>query len=225
MKKDLLSVYDLQILDFELIFEKAARLKKMLRDRHTYAPLKGKTIGMIFDKPSTRTRISFEVGIYQLGGMSLFLSSQDTQSARGESVADTARIMSRYLDGVIIRTFSHRFVEEFAGYAAIPVINGLTDLLHPCQILSDLFTITEKKGTYENLKIAYIGDGNNIANSWIDAAARLPFYLALACPEGYEPDVRIMERGGGDAEKGITICRNPFDAVRDADVVYTDVWA
>jgi ornithine carbamoyltransferase len=225
MKKDLLSVYDLQVLDFELIFEKAARLKKMLRGRHTYAPLKGKTLGMIFDKPSTRTRISFEVGIYQLGGTSLFLSSQDTQSARGESVADTAKIMSRYLDGVIIRTFSHRCVEEFAGYATIPVINGLTDLLHPCQILSDLFTIKEKKGTYENLKIAYIGDGNNIANSWIDAAARLPFHLALACPEGYEPDRDILERGRREAEQGVTLYRNPSDAVRDADVVYTDVWA
>ena len=225
MKKDLLSVYDLQVLDFELIFEKAKKLKKMLRDGHTYAPLKGKTLGMIFDKPSTRTRISFEVGMYQLGGMALFLSSRDTQSARGESIADTARIMSRYLDGAMIRTYSQSSVEEFARYATIPVINGLTDLLHPCQILSDLFTIIEKKGTYENLKIAYVGDGNNIANSWINAAARLPFHLALACPEGYEPDTSILERGRREAEKGITLYRNPFEAVRDADVIYTDVWA
>jgi len=225
MKKDILSVYDLQVLDFELIFEKAKKLKKMLRDGHTYAPLKGKTLGMIFDKPSTRTRISFEVGMYQLGGMAVFLSSRDTQSARGESIADTARIMSRYLDGIMIRTYSQSSVEEFAGYATIPVINGLTDLLHPCQILSDLFTIIEKKGTYENLKIAYVGDGNNIANSWINAAARLPFHLALACPEGYEPDTGILERGRRDAERGVTLYRNPCDVVRDADVVYTDVWA
>jgi len=225
MKKDLLSVYDLQVLDFELIFEKAKKLKKMLRDGHTYAPLKGKTLGMIFDKPSTRTRISFEVGMYQLGGMAVFLSSRDTQSARGESIADTAKIMSRYLDGIMIRTYSQSSVEEFAGYATIPVINGLTDLLHPCQILSDLFTIIEKKGTYENLKIAYVGDGNNIANSWINAAARLPFHLALACPEGYEPDTGILERGRRDAERGVTLYRNPCDVVRDADVVYTDVWA
>jgi len=225
MKKDLLSVYDLQVLDFELIFEKAKKLKKMLRDGHTYAPLKGKTLGMIFDKPSTRTRISFEVGMYQLGGMAVFLSSRDTQSARGESIADTARIMSRYLDGIMIRTYSQSSVEEFAGYATIPVINGLTDLLHPCQILSDLFTIIEKKGTYENLKIAYVGEGNNIANSWINAAARLPFHLALACPEGYEPDTGILERGRRDAERGVTLYRNPCDVVRDADVVYTDVWA
>jgi ornithine carbamoyltransferase len=224
MKKDLLSVYDLQVLDFELIFEKAKKLKKMLRDGHTYEPLKGKTLGMIFDKPSTRTRISFEVGMYQLGGMALFLSSRDTQSARGESIADTAKIMSRYLDGIMIRTYSQSSVEEFAGYATIPVINGLTDLLHPCQILSDLFTIIEKKGTYENLKIAYVGDGNNIANSWINAAARLPFHLALACPEGYEPDTGILERGRREAEKGITLCHNPFEAVRETDVIYTDVW-
>jgi len=225
MKKDLLSLYDLQVLDFELIFEKAKKLKKMLRDGHTYTPLKGKTLGMIFDKPSTRTRISFEVGMYQLGGMALFLSSRDTQSARGESIADTARIMSRYLDGAMIRTYSQSSVEEFARYATIPVINGLTDLLHPCQILSDLFTIIEKKGTYENLKIAYVGDGNNIANSWINAAARLPFHLALACPEGYEPDTGILERGRREAEKGVALYRNPFEAVRDADVIYTDVWA
>ncbi|MDI6777463.1 MAG: ornithine carbamoyltransferase [Syntrophales bacterium] len=225
MKKDLLSVYDLQVLDFELIFERTHRLKKMLRDGHIYTPLKGKTLGMIFDKPSTRTRISFEVGMYQLGGMALFLSSRDTQSGRGEIIADTARIMSRYLDGIMIRTYSQSSVEEFARYATIPVINGLTDLLHPCQILSDLFTIIEKKGNYENLKIAYVGDGNNIANSWIDAAARLPFHLALACPEGYEPDAGILERGKREAEKGITLYRNPFEAVQDADVIYTDVWA
>ena len=217
-------VYDLQILDFELIFERAKRLKKMLRDGHTYTSLKGKTLGMIFDKPSTRTRISFEVGMYQLGGMALFLSSRDTQLGRGEIIADTARIMSRYLDGIMIRTYSQNSVEEFARYATIPVINGLTDLLHPCQILSDLFTIIEKRGSYEGLKIAYVGDGNNIANSWIEAAATLPFHLALACPEGYGPDADILKRGRGEAEKGITLCRDPLDAVQDADVVYTDVW-
>ncbi len=141
---------------------------------------------MIFDKSSTRTRISFEVGMFQLGGIALFLSSRDTQIGRGETIADTARIMSRYLDGIMIRTYAQEAVEEFARYATIPVINGLTDLLHPCQILSDLFTIMEKKGTYEGLKIAYIGDGNNMANSWLNAAARLPFRLALACPENYD---------------------------------------
>ena len=223
MKKDLLRLYDLQVLDFALIFEKAAELKKMLRDGHTYTPLMGKALGMIFDKPSTRTRISFEVGMYQLGGIALFLSSRDTQAGRGETIADTARIMSRYLDGIMIRTYSQSSVEEFAKYATIPVINGLTDILHPCQILSDLFTIIEKKGGYEGLKIAYLGDGNNIANSWIEAAARLPFHLALACPEGYEPDAAILERGRKEAE--ITLTHDPYAAVHNADVVYTDVWA
>src|SRR5665647_1217612 len=192
MKKDLLSEYDLERADFESIFEGAHRLKRLLREGKEHPLLKGKTLGMIFDKSSTRTRISFEVGMFQLGGISLFLSNRDTQLGRGEIIADSARIMSRYLDGIMIRTFTQDSVEEFARYATIPVINGLTDLSHPCQILSDLFTIKEKKGSYERLKIAYIGDGNNIANSWIEAAAKLPIQLALACPKGYEPDREIM---------------------------------
>jgi ornithine carbamoyltransferase len=224
MKKDLLSVYDLDRKDIEVIFQNAVRLKKMHQEGKTYTPLTGKTLGMIFEKSSTRTRISFEVGMYQLGGMALFLSSHDTQLGRGESIADTAKIMSRYLNGVMIRTFSQELVEEFARYATIPVINGLTDIQHPCQILCDIFTIMEQKNHYEGLKIAYIGDGNNIANSWIDAAARLPFQLALACPEDFEPDRHILERGVKEAEQNIIVYRNPVDAVRDADVVYTDVW-
>ncbi len=224
MKKDLLSIYDLDRQDIEVIFQNAFRLKKMQQEGKTYTPLTGKTLGMIFEKSSTRTRISFEVGMYQLGGMALFLSSHDTQLGRGESVADTARIMSRYLNGVMIRTFSQELVEEFARYATIPVINGLTDIQHPCQILCDIFTIVEKKNHYDGLKIAYIGDGNNIANSWIDAAARLPFQLALACPDGFEPDRHILERGVKEAEQSIIVYRDPVDAVRDADVVYTDVW-
>jgi ornithine carbamoyltransferase len=179
---------------------------------------------MIFDKSSTRTRISFEVGIYQLGGMALFLNNRDTQVGRGEDISDTARVMSRYLDAVVIRTYSQSFVEDFARYATIPVINGLTDEQHPCQILSDLFTIKEKKGRYEGLKVAYVGDGNNVANSWIDAAAGLPIRLSLACPEKYEPEEAILERGTKKAEGGITLYRNPADAVKDADVIYTDVW-
>lgn len=224
MKKDLLSVYDLDREDIRIIFQNAVKLKKMQQDGETYTPLKGKTLGMIFDKSSTRTRISFEVGMYQLGGLALFLSSRDTQLGRGENIPDTARIMSRYLNGIMIRTYSQELVEEVARHSTIPVINGLTDLEHPCQILSDLFTVMEKKGDYKGLKIAYIGDGNNIANSWIDAAARLPFQLAFACPEGYEPDQSILERGMREAEKGITVYRDPVDAVHDADVVYTDVW-
>jgi ornithine carbamoyltransferase len=224
MKKDLLSEYDLERADYERIIEKAHRLKRLHREGREHASLKGKTLGMIFDKSSTRTRISFEVGMYQLGGIALFLSNRDTQLGRGEIIADSARIMSRYLNGIMIRTFSQASVEEFARYATIPVINGLTDLLHPCQLLSDLFTITEKRGGYEGLKIAYVGDGNNMANSWINAAAKLPFHLDLACPEGYDPDSAILERGIAEAPAGVALCRDPVEAVRDADVIYTDVW-
>ena len=224
MKKDFLSVYDLDRADFEVIFEKAYKLKKMLKEGIPHTPLSGKTLGMIFEKSSTRTRISFEVGIYQLGGMALFLSSRDTQLGRGEDIPDTARVMSRYLDAVVIRTYSQQFVEEFARYATIPVINGLTDREHPCQIVSDLFTVKEKKGSFAGLKVAYVGDGNNVANSWIDAAARLPFQISLACPEKYEPDAEILERAMKGAGKGISVHRDPFDAVKDADVIYTDVW-
>jgi len=224
MKKDLLSEYDLERSDYKCIFENAQRLKRLLQEGKTYSPLKGKTLGMIFDKSSTRTRISFEVGMYQLGGVALFLSSRDIQLGRGEIIADTARIMSRYLNGIMIRTFSQTSVVEFARYATIPVINGLTDLLHPCQILSDLFTIIEKRGGYEGLKIAYVGDGNNMANSWINAAAKLPFHLDLACPDGYDPDAAIMKRGMAEAPAGVVLNRDPKEAVRDADVVYTDVW-
>jgi ornithine carbamoyltransferase len=225
MKKDFLSLYNLERADFEAVFEKADKVKKMLKAGVSHTPLSGKTLGMIFDKSSTRTRISFEVGIYQLGGMALFLNNRDTQIGRGEDISDTAKVMSRYLDAVVIRTYSQSFVENFARYATIPVINGLTDQQHPCQILSDLFTIVEKKGKYKGLKIAYVGDGNNVANSWIDAAARLPIQLSLACPEKYEPDRDILHRAMKRTKGGITVYRNPADAVMDADVIYTDVWA
>jgi ornithine carbamoyltransferase len=225
MKKDLLNFHDLTADDFALIWEKAAKLKKDLKKGCPHASLQGKTLGMIFDKSSTRTRISFEVGMYQLGGIALFLSSRDTQIGRGESVADTARMVSVYLNGIMIRTFAQEAVEEFARYASIPVINGLTDLLHPCQILSDLFTIKEKKGSYEGIKVAYIGDGNNVANSWIEAAAKLPFELALACPEGYDPDKDVMAKAMPVAKKEIKIHRAPAAAAKDADILYTDVWA
>jgi ornithine carbamoyltransferase len=225
LKKDFLSVYDLTRKDFDRIFSHAATLKAMLKDGIIYQPLAGKTLGMIFDKSSTRTRLSFEAGMYQLGGLAIYLNSRDTQLGRGETIADTARIVSRYLDAVMIRTFAQESVEEFARHATIPIINGLTDLMHPCQIVSDLFTIVEKTGTYEGLKIAYVGDGNNMANSWIDAAAKLPFKLTLACPKGYDPDARILERGRKKAPRGVSLFRDPVQAVKNADVVYTDVWA
>jgi ornithine carbamoyltransferase len=225
MKKDILSLYHLTQEDFDAIFCNAARLKKMLKNGVPHTSLTGKTLGMIFDKSSTRTRISFEVGMYQLGGVALFLATRDTQLGRGENIADTARVMSRYLNAIMIRTYTQESVEEFAKYATIPVINGLTDLLHPCQILSDIFTIVEKKGTYEGIKVAYIGDGNNVANTWIEAATKLPLYLSLGCPKGFEPDSNILKRGMKEALMGIKLHHDPLEAVAGADVVYTDVWA
>ena len=225
MKKDLLSIYDLDAADFSEIFTRAQLLKNLLRRGIAHESLRGKTLGMFFDKSSTRTRLSFEAGIHQLGGAGIFLSRRDIQLGRGEPLSDTALIMSRYIDGIMIRTFDQAMVEEFARHATIPVINGLTDLLHPCQVLSDLFTIMEKKGGYEGLKIAYVGDGNNMTNSWINAAARLPFHLSMACPEGYDPDKSILKRGIREAKEGIELLRSPGDAVLGADVIYTDVWA
>ena len=225
MKKDLLTISDLEhSADFTMLFERARDLKDKQKRGIVYHPLQGKTLGMIFYKSSTRTRLSFEVGMYQLGGIAIFLSNRDIQLGRGETIEDTARIMSRYLDGIMIRTFSQQEVEDLARYADIPVINGLTDLCHPCQILSDIFTVIEKKGDYKGLTFAYIGDGNNIANTWIEAAVRLPFKLKLACPEGYEPDATIMARGKREALEGVSLYRDPLEAAEDADVLYTDVW-
>jgi ornithine carbamoyltransferase len=224
MKKDLLSLYELDPGDFQLIFEKAQALKDCQKKGIRHEILKGKTLGMIFYKSSTRTRLSFEVGMYQLGGIAIFLSNRDIQLGRGETIPDTARIMSRYLSGIMIRTFSQESIEEFASYATIPVINGLTDLFHPCQILADLFTIIEAKGSFENLTVAYIGDGNNVANTWIDAAAKLPIHLKLACPEGYDPDQGVLERAKKEAAKGVELFRDPAVAAVNADVIYTDVW-
>ncbi len=186
-------------------------------------PLAGKTRAMIFAKSSTRTRVSFEVGMYQLGGHALFLSSRDIQLGRGEPIKDTARVMSRYVDGVMIRTFAHRDVEEWAAHATVPVINGLTDLLHPCQLLADMFTVQETIGDLENRVVAWIGDGNNMANSWLNAAATLGFELRLACPEGYEPDSDILR--AAEAKTKVTVTRDLQEAVSGAHVVNTDVWA
>ncbi len=225
MKKDLLSLYYLEKEDFGEIIERAKGLKKALREGKPTSPLAGKILGLLFDKSSTRTRLSFETGIFQLGGTSTFMSRRDIQLGRGETIEDTARVMSRYLDGIVIRTFEQDLVEEFARWADISVINGLTDLLHPCQILSDLLTIEEKKGGYEDLVIAYVGDGNNVANSWINAAARIPIDLRLACPEGYDPDMEILTRAKKESKKGIGLFRSASEAVDGADVIYTDVWA
>ncbi|MEP7175898.1 MAG: ornithine carbamoyltransferase [Gemmatimonadales bacterium] len=202
------------------LFDLAARMKRRdYRDK----PLAGRTLGMIFVKSSTRTRVSFEVGAFQLGGHALFLSSRDIQLGRGEPIRDTARVLSRYLDGIMIRTFDHADVEELARYGSIPVINGLTDLLHPCQVLADLFTVRECLGGWDGMAVAWVGDGNNMANSWINAAGRLGFELRLACPEGYRPDAGILERNQSLAK--ILVTADPREAVRGAHVVTTDVWA
>ncbi len=202
------------------LFDLAARMKS---GAYREKPLAGRTLGMIFAKSSTRTRVSFEVGAYQLGGHALFLSSRDIQLGRGEPIRDTARVLSRYLDGIMIRTFDHADIEELAKYGSIPVINGLTDLLHPCQVLADLMTVRESLGGWDGRAIAWIGDGNNMANSWINAAGSLGFELRLACPEGYRPSPEILARNQAKAK--ILLTADPREAARGAHVVTTDVWA
>ena len=216
----------LAIPDFERdeLYDLLSLARSMKTGTYSARPLAGKTLGMIFEKSSTRTRVSFEVGTFQLGGHALFLSSRDIQLGRGEPIRDTARVLSRYVDGIMIRTFGHDTVEELARYASIPVINGLTDLLHPCQIVADLLTVQEEFGAdLAGVKIAWVGDGNNMANSWLNAAYRFGFELRLACPEGYRPDPQILARAQGAAN--IVLTDDPRAAVAGADVVNTDVWA
>ncbi|HEY7683578.1 MAG TPA: ornithine carbamoyltransferase [Gemmatimonadales bacterium] len=218
-KRDFLAVSDFSRPELEQLFQLAGRMKRgEYRDR----PLAGKTLAMIFGKTSTRTRVSFEIGVYQLGGHALFLSSRELQLGRGEPSRDTARVLSRYVDGIMIRTYQHTEVEEFARFATVPVINGLTDLLHPCQVLADVLTMREEFGSSDGKVVAWIGDGNNMANSWLDAAGLLGFELRLACPEGYEPNRAIFERNA--ARTRISITELPEEAVAGADVVTTDVW-
>jgi ornithine carbamoyltransferase len=221
MHKDFLQIPDFSKDEIVALFDLADRMKAGKYDKK---PLAGKSLAMIFMKSSTRTRVSFEVGTYQLGGHALFLSPRDVQLGRGEPIADTARVLSRYVDGVMIRTFAHQDIEELAKYADVPVINGLTDLVHPCQVLADLLTVRQhvtKK--LEELAIAWIGDGNNMANSWINAAYRFGFELRIACPEGYEPADHLVERARKSAK--ILITRDPAEAAKGANVVNTDVWA
>ncbi len=215
-----LAIPDFSKAELFATFDLAGRMKA---GDYREKPLLGKTLGMIFAKSSTRTRVSFEVGAYQLGGHALFLSSRDIQLGRGEPIRDTARVLSRYLDGIMIRTYAHADVEELAGFGSIPVINGLTDLLHPCQVMADLLTVREALGGWDGKVIAWVGDGNNMANSWINAAGSLGFELRLACPTGYEPDADILQRNQKKAT--ITVTTDPKEAVRGAHVVNTDVWA
>jgi len=225
MIKHLLSLNDFSKEELAGFVSRALELKEQRRNGVSHHLLVGRTIGLVFEKPSTRTRVSFESAMYGLGGQVIFLSARDTQLARSEPLKDMARVMSRYVDGMVVRTFGQHVVEELARYATVPVINALTDLHHPCQVLSDVMTVVEKKGPVEALKIAWVGDGNNMANSWIQAAARFGFELTLACPEGYEPNEAIIKAAQRDAVRPITLLREPVDAVRDADVVNVDVWA
>ena len=225
MLKHLLTLSDLSKTDFETFLERAMELKKRQKQGTANRSLGGKTLGLLFDKPSTRTRASFEAAMVQLGGAPLFISSKDTQMSRDEPIKDTARVLSRYFDGLAIRTFSQNTIEEFADAATIPVINALTDAYHPCQILSDLLTVLQKKRVFDNLKIAWIGDGHNMAHSWINAAAIMGFKLTLACPQDYFPDKKILDAAVKKNPDAITMTSDPVEAARDADVINTDVWA
>ncbi|MBF0231023.1 MAG: ornithine carbamoyltransferase [Desulfamplus sp.] len=240
MKKDILSLLDLEVDDFTYLFQRAIELKKRFKQGIVDRPLIGKSIGLIFDKKSTRTRVSFETAMIQLGGTPIYIRSTDTQISRNEPVEDTARVLSRYIDALVMRTFDHKLVQQFAKASTIPVINALTDYSHPCQILSDIMTIIEFKGSYEGKKIVWIGDGNNVANSWVNAASVLDLNLVIATPEGYGIKEYVKESSNskrcsrsakyGDlkscskSESTIIFTNDPIEAVKDADVVYTDVW-
>lgn len=226
--RDFLMLGDFSQTELLYLIDLAIELKQKQKSGIAHHVLQGKTVGLIFEKSSTRTRVSFEVGIYQLGGQGLFLSGNDLQIGRGETILDTAQTLSRYLDGIMIRTFEHRKVVELARGATIPVINGLTDLSHPCQALADFQTIYEQKGTFENVKLAYIGDGNNMVHSLMMGAAKLGVHMSIATPEGYEPDADIIAQTMAVAEDTgakIIVCRDPKEAIAGADFVYTDVWA
>ena len=224
MQKDLLKLLDLTPADIVKILDTADQMKYNQKHGLTHHYLEGKTLAMIFEKNSTRTRVSFETGMFQLGGHALFLSGKESQIGRGEPIEDTARVLSRYCDGIMIRTFGQAEVETLAKYADIPVINGLTDFAHPCQVLADLMTIREHKSRLEGLKLCYVGDGNNMANSLIVGGLKVGMEVAVACPEGYDPDPKVLEFAK-DCGGKFTLCRDPKEAAAGADALFTDVWA
>ena len=225
MKKDLLKLLDLSREEITEILNIADQLKYEKKHGIAQKHLEGKTLAMIFEKNSTRTRVSFEAGMFQLGGHALFLSGKESQIGRGEPIQDTARVLSRYCDGIMIRTFGQDEVEQLAQYATVPVINGLTDFCHPCQVLADLLTVREHKAVLEGLKLCYIGDGNNMANSLIVGGLKMGMEVAAACPEGYDPDPQVLAFAKSGPAHRFTLCRTPQEAAAGADVVFTDVWA
>jgi len=223
MKKDFLSILDLDSGELEGIIADAIRLKRLKSEGVAHEYLRGKSLGMIFEKPSTRTRVSFEVGMSDLGGHALFLNPQDIQLGRGEEIRDTARVLSRYLDAVMVRAYSHATIEEFARYSTIPIINGLSDRLHPCQVLADIMTLRERFGDLRDLKLAWIGDGNNVCNSWILSTPLTGMEVVVASPPRYRPAGGVVERARAAGGR-VTIVTDPAEAVREADVLYTDIW-
>jgi ornithine carbamoyltransferase len=222
MKRDFLTLRDLTSNEISRLLKKAIELKSG-KDRGK-CPLIGQSIGLLFEKSSTRTRVSLEAGIYQLGAQAIYMNPKEIQIGRGETIHDTAKVLSRYLDAIIIRTYSHAALTEFASYASVPVINGLSDLHHPCQALGDLMTVVEKKGRLKGIRFAYVGDGNNVANSLIEAASLMGMNFVIACPKGYEPDRDVLMKSRESAKGSVRVVNEPKEAVSGADVVYTDVW-
>jgi ornithine carbamoyltransferase len=221
MKRDFLTLSDLSAQEVDSLLNRSAELKSA--SGSTACPLIGKSIGLLFDKTSTRTRISFQTGIYQLGAQAIYINTKELQLGRGESIEDTAKVLSRYLHGIVIRTYAHSTIERLAENATVPVVNGLTDVHHPCQALADILTISEQKGRLKDVRLAYIGDGNNVANSLMEAALLTGVDLVLACPRGYEPDSKLYEKVRAAGAK-VEVIKDPDKAVRNADALYTDVW-
>ena len=225
MTKDFLHITDFTTDEILETLELARFIKSKFYSGDTYLPLKGKTLAMIFAKPSARTRVSFETGFYRLGGHALFLGPNDIGIGKRESVADIARVLSKYNDMIMARLFDHAHMLEMAEFSSVPVVNGLTDFNHPCQILADILTVLEHRGSLDDLKITYVGDGNNIVHSWLALAMRIPFQFTIACPEDYKPDMEMVHEAQNESSSEILVSHDPFDAVKNADVIYTDVWA
>ena len=225
MKKDFVTIADWSTEEIVQTFDLARELKARFKAGEVYHPLKGKTLAMVFQKPSNRTRVSFEVGMYQLGGHALYLGPAEIGLGKRESVADVARVLARYVDGIMARVFDHDHVEQLADWASVPVINGLSDLVHPCQVMGDMLTIIEHRGRFEGVHVAWVGDGNNVCHSWLNLAAKIPFKLSIATPEGYEPRPDFVERALRAGVSEIALYHSAEEAVRGAEFVYTDVWA
>ncbi len=225
MKKDFIHISDLTTDEIYEILDKSKWIKNQFQQNANYTPFNGKTLAMIFAKPSARTRVSFETGFYRLGGHALYLGPNDIGIGKRESTADIARVLSRFNDIIMARLFDHQDIVDLAKHATVPVINGLTDFNHPCQIMADIFTIFENRGNLNNLKVSYVGDGNNIVHSWLMLAQKIPFHFSIACPEGFEPDKDLVNKAKEIGISEVEIVNDPYQSVKDSDVVYTDVWA